>query len=406
VHGYGGLGASGDLAQNQRVVSFLRGLPHAKVLNETGALERGPDALRRHGLSPLRLDPKEGLALVNGDNFSTAIALDVLYRVMQLLLANIATGAWTIELLRGSNRAFHPLLSQVRSHAGQSEVSALYRQLLDGSRLAYQELPGPRRRLPGEQVQDVYSLRCLSQFEGVMMETVRRALDVITVNANSASDNPLWVPEEMATAGEEPWQWVSGGNFLAMHMAETLDSLRKIITQMIKRNDRHLARLVSAADSNGLPPNLSIAGETVSGCAFKGVQIQSGMLEVYSMVLAAPVTTLFGVCEERNQDITSHAVTSGLLALQNLELLRYSLAGNWLALAQATEFRGGAHLLSPRTQPLYRFVRSQSEQVRSERALAPDIELLASSLKDGSAMQVIREEVFHGDPADNTYAEA
>ena len=98
--------------------------------------------------------------------------------------------------------------------------------------------------------------------------------------------------------------------------------------------------------------------------------------------------------------------TSGLLALQNLELLRYSLAGNWLALAQATELRGGAHLLSPRTQPLYRFVRSQSEQVRSERALAPDIELLAASLKDGSAMQVIREEVFHGDPADNTYAEA
>jgi len=125
-----------------------------------------------------------------------------------------------------------------------------------------------------------------------------------------------------------------------MHMAEVLDTLRKITTQLIKKHDRHLARLIDVTDNNGLPPNLSDPEQAVSHCTFKGIQILSGMLEVHSMMLSNPITTMFGIHEERNQDITSHATTSGNLAIKNLELLKYSLAGNMLAVAQAVDLRG------------------------------------------------------------------
>jgi histidine ammonia-lyase len=227
-----------------------------------------------------------------------------------------------------------------------------------------------------------------------MLEKLKWALETITMNANSVSDNPLWVPEEQAMEGEEAWQWVSGGNFFSMHMVEVLDTLRKICTQIIKRNDRHLAKLIDPVENNDLAPNLSDPVESISQCAFKGIQILSGMLEVYSMSLANPVSILFGIHEERNQDLTPHATTSGNLALKSLELLKYSLAGNLLAIAQAVDLRGGGHLLSPRTQPLYEAIRRYSPKVTQERPLHEDIERIAQALENESMMEVIREQIF------------
>ena len=394
VHAYGSLGASGDLAQNQRVSSALQGLPHVRVINEKNKVESAKHAFKRHKLNFIALDPKEGLALVNGDNFSTAFALEVVSTLLRYYLISTVSSAMTLEVLRASNRYFHPILARLRPHPGQKEAADLYRNLLSGSRLAYQELRGYTVRNGDELLQNVYSLRCLAQFEGVMIEKLKWALDTITINANSVSDNPLWVSEDHTTPGEKPWQHVSGGNFLAMHMAEVLDTSRKIITQLIKKNDRHLARLIDPENSNGLSPNLSDPIHSVTACSLKGVQTLSGMLETYSMSLANPVTTLFGIHEQRNQDITSHAMTSGILALQNLELLKYSITGNLLAVAQAVDLRGGAMLLSPKTRPVYDFVRTYSKKVKKDRPLAPDLEKLSQTLEDGTLMRVIRERVF------------
>lgn len=394
VNSYGGIGASGDLAHNQRIVSALRGLHGIKVRNGKDRKEEAKSALVRSGIPLLELDPKEGLALVNGDNFSTAYAAFIIHRLIEYFLIGEVVGAMAIEVLKGSTRSFHPMLAAVRPHAGQKESADTYRHLLKGSQLAYQELTGHQLRPDGIKVQDGYSLRSLSQFEAVMIEKIKWALDVITVNANSVSDNPLWVPDEFATKGEEPWQWVSGGNFLAMHMAEVMDNMRKIITQMVKRNDRHLARMIDMSENNGLGANLS-STKSITRCTFKGIQIQSGMLEIYSMILANPVTTLFGVHEERNQDITSHAITSGILALKNLELLNYSLVSNLLAVAQGVDLRGGPELLSPKTRPMYEFVRKFSEKVSEDRPLFGDIQKLSATLDDGSMMKVVREQIFN-----------
>ncbi len=393
VHAYGGIGASGDLAHNGRVVSALRQLPGVKVRDASGVIQEAKDALSKKGIPPLLLEPKAGLGLVNGDNFSTAAAsLIVIDLIHSVLIADVL-GAMVIEVLKGTNRTFHPFLSKVRPHEGQAEVADLYRFLLEGSKLAYQEMSGHIPRPPGVNVQDAYSLRCISQSEGLNREQIKWALKTITINTNSVSDNPLWVSPEYATPGEKPWQWVSGGNFFALYMGEVIDIMRKIMTKLIKRNDRHLHRLVTPHRSNGLPANLSDE-KAISCCAFKGIQLQSGMFDVYSMLLAQPVTTMFGVHEESNQDITPHSLTSALLAWENLRVLRYSLAMNLLAVAQATDLRGGPHLLSPKTRPVYEFIRNKARYVEEERPLNSDVESIAQSIQDDTLIDHIRTHIL------------
>lgn len=393
VHAFGGLGASGDLAHNARVLSALRQLPGVTVRDKYGKKHDAGHLLRKHNIPALKLEPKAGLGLVNGDNFSTAAAALIAADVIAYTLIEDVVGAMVVEVLRGTNRSFHPFLSDIRPHPGQREVAETYRLLLSGSKLAYQEMKGHMLRPPGVKVQDAYSLRCISQAEGINRELLDWIVKTIETNANSVSDNPLWVPPEHAVQGEEPWQWVSGGNFLAQHMGESIDMMRKMITRFIKRNDRHLHRLVSPQENNGLPANLSDP-KAISSCAFKGMQLQSGMFDVYAMTLAQPVTTLFGIHEETNQDITVHSLTSAILAWQNLEVMRYSLAMTMIAVAQAVDLRGGPSLLAPRTRPIYEFVRARVAYVEKERPLAPDIERIAASIAKGEVNDVLRKKVF------------
>lgn len=388
VHAYGGLGASGDLAHNGRVLSAARQLAGVKMYDKDGVKGEAASILKKYKIPALKLEPKAGLGLVNGDNFSTAAAAMIVVDVIQYSLIADVLGAMMIEVLKGSNRSFHPFLSDIRPHPGQAELAKLYLYLLKDSKLAYQELKGHVERARGIKIQDAYSLRCLTQAEGFNREQLKWAVKTITINANSVSDNPLWVAPEFTTPGEKPWQWVSGGNFFAGHMGEVIDAMRKIITRLVKRNDRHLHRLVSPHDNNGLPANLSDK-EALSMCAFKGIQLQSGMFDVYAMLLAQPVTTMFGIHEETNQDLTPHSLTSAILAWENLRLLKYSLAMNLLAVAQATDLRGGPQLLSPKTQPVYDFIRKKALYVTVERPLFPDIEAIAQTIDDGTLMQTI-----------------
>jgi len=394
VNQYGGIGASGDLAHNSRVLSAMRQLPGTYATDSSGNTDEASKILTEAGITPLKIDPKAGLGLVNGDNFSTALTLLLAVDTANaLLLANIV-GAMMVEVLKGSDRSFHPLLGEVRAHPGQQEVSKLYRYLLTDSKLSYQEMKGHKSRPIGIKVQDSYSLRCISQYHGVNVDKIKQILDTITINANSASDNPLWVPPNQVTNDEEPWQWVSGGNFIAMHMVECADSLRKVMTQIVKLNDRHLSRLVNPHENNGLSPNLS-SHEAITQCAFKGVQIQSGMFEVYSMMLSMPVSTMFGVHEEMNQDITSHALTSGILGLENLRLTRYSIAQNLIAVAQAVDLRGGENNLSSKTRPVYKYIRDRVKLVTKERPLHNDIEKIYEDIKNGELMKVILKKVLN-----------
>lgn len=378
---YGTVGASGDLAPNGRVLSCLLQNDSAYVWNQEGNKRPANIVLKKAGIKPITLLPKEGLALVNGDNFSTSAGILILHELVTLMLINTVVSSLNIEALKGSTRNFHPLLSKLRPHPGQELESRLLRMFLTGSKLALQELKGFKLRKPGVSVQDPYSIRCLPQYFGPDWEALDNIWKTLQVNANSVSDNPLWTTPETSVKGEKPYQWVSGGNFLAMHVAEAIDRMRKIMVHIIKQNDRHLARLVHPHFNNGLPANLSDKS-ALSQSAFKGLQTQMGMYEVYSMLLANPVTTMFGIHEEFNQDITSHAFTSAIFAWELLKITRLAIATDLIFACQAIDLRGGPELLSPMTKPFYKFVRDKVPYIEKEQPLGQYVEELSNILVD------------------------
>ena len=392
---YGGLGASGDLAHNSRVLSALRRLPGTKVWDAHGRIREAAEVMAEEGIAAIELEPKMGLALTNGDNFSSGFAAILTAYTAELLLISIVVSAMTIEVLQGSTRSFHRMLAEVRPHPGQQEVAYLCLSMLKDSQLAIQESNGHQIRNQGQNIQDAYSLRGVAQYHAVNVERVRSAIETVTININSASDNPLWVPPQYCSPGESPWQWVSGANFLAAHVAEVIDGMRKTLAQIVKLSDRHLARLVTPHHSNGLPANLSDP-LSITGCTFKGIQIQSGMFDVYASLLSIPVTTFFGTHEESNQDITTHAMTSGILGLDLLRISRYQIAQQLFALVQAIDLKGGGAKLSPRTRPLYEFVRNHTDYVSEERPLHNEVETLYQALINGDVGHVICEKVLEG----------
>jgi phenylalanine ammonia-lyase len=385
---YGTVGASGDLAQNGRVLSMLLHRPETKVKLKNGDITTADKAGEKLNLPPLKLEPKEGLALVNGDNFSTATAALITHDITYLTLLNLYVAAINIQALKGSIRNFHPLLSAVRPHPGQEYTANILRQLLTGSQLARNDLKQNLPREKGEIIQDPYSLRCLPQYYGPDWETISQAWETVVRNANSVSDNPLWTTPETVLPGEDPYQWVSGGNFLAMHMSDTLDKLRKIAIHIVKQNDRHLARLIHPQLNNGLPANLSDQS-AISQCTFKGLQTQMGMYEVYATLLAQPVSTAFGTHEELNQDITSHAMTSGVLTFEVLEITKRAIATNLIAGCQAIDLHGGPHLLSPLTKPLYEWARNQVPYIKTEQPLGHYVEEISQNLLKPECINVV-----------------
>lgn len=385
---YGTVSSSGDLQLNGRVLSTLLLLDHVKVWDANGNTRYAKEVLSEIGMTPIELRPKEGLALVNGDNFSTAKAALLANDIASLLLLNTIVSAITIQAFKGSDRNFHPLLTSLRPHPGQELTARMYRNLLSESKLSFSELKGPIRREPGVSVQDQYSIRCLPQYYGPDWENLVKYWETITLNANSVSDNPLWTTPEFTTKGEEPYQWVSGGNFIAMHMAEVIDGLRKIMVHIVKQNDRHLARLVHPRFNNGLPANLSDK-KAISRCTFKGLQTEMGMYEVYASMLGNPVTTMFGNHEEFNQDITSHAFTSGIIGNELLRLTKYAIAINFIAACQAIDLRGGPELLSPKTRPFYDWIRALVPYIEKEQPLGHYVEEVALHLLDKDSQKLV-----------------
>ena len=383
---YGSVGASGDLAQNGRIVSLLLQLPSVMVTNENGKVYEARKILKKNGIEAVVLEPKEGLALVNGDNFSSSAASFVAYETLQLLLLNLSCNALIVQALRGSLRNFHPILSKVRPHKGQEFTSYILRSLLKDSKLARQDLKEPSYRGNDESVQDPYSIRCIPQYFGPDWENLASIWETITINVNSVSDNPIWTTPEYVDSGEKPYQWVSGGNFLAMHMSDSLDRLRKILVHIIKLNDRHLARLVHPKFNNGLPANLSDK-MAISQTTFKGLQTQMGMYDVYSSLLVNPASTAFGSHEEFNQDVTSHSFSSAILSWELLRIARYAIATNLIASCQAIDLRGGPDLLSPSTRLLYKWVRSNVPYIKKEQPLGHYVEKLSDDLLKGRVVK-------------------
>ena len=355
---FGSIGASGDLTPLACITGALIGLDRCFTVDFDGQEMDAMAALERLGLAALRLEPKEGLAMINGTSVMSGIAANCLHDAALLLALALGVHALAIQALNGSNQSFHPFIHSHKSHPGQRWAAASMLELLAGSKLIRDELEGRFGRREGNLIQDRYSLRCLPQYLGPVIDGFRQAVSQLTVEINSATDNPLIDPDR----GQD----YHGGNFLGQYVGVAMDQLRYYLSLVAKHLDAQIALLVLPEFSNGLPPSLIGNTERKVNMGLKGLQIDANSIMPVIGFLGNSLVDRFPThAEQFNQNINSQGMGSAVLARQSLEALQHYMAIALMFGVQAVDLRtriAAGHYdaranLSPATLPLYLAVR-------------------------------------------------
>jgi len=361
----GSVGASGDLAPLSHLALVLVGEGEAEV---GGEVLPGGEALRRAGLEPLRLQAKEGLALNNGTQFMTGVGALALRGAERAVEAAEVAGAMSLEGLMGTPDAFHPAIMRARPHPGQAASAGRLRALLADSEIRESHRYGDPR------VQDAYALRCMPQVHGAARGALAYVRQVLEVEANSATDNPLIFPDE----GEEGLV-VSGGNFHGQPIAQVLDLLAMALTDLSSMSERRIERLVNP-DLSGLPAFLTRDPGVCSG--FMIAQITAAALVSENKVLSHPASVdsiPTGANKEDHVSMGAHGAVKARRVLRNTEAV---LGIELLCAAQALEFRKP---LRPGrgVERAYELLRAHVPALDGDRALAPDIAAAAALVREG-----------------------
>ena len=355
---FGSIGASGDLTPLACITGALIGLDRCFTVDFDGQEMDAMAALERLGLAALRLEPKEGLAMINGTSVMSGIAANCLHDAALLLALALGVHALAIQALNGSNQSFHPFIHSHKPHPGQRWAAASMLELLAGSKLIRDELEGRFGRREGNLIQDRYSLRCLPQYLGPVIDGFRQAVSQLTVEINSATDNPLIDPDR----GQD----YHGGNFLGQYVGVAMDQLRYYLSLVAKHLDAQIALLVLPEFSNGLPPSLIGNTERKVNMGLKGLQIDANSIMPVIGFLGNSLVDRFPThAEQFNQNINSQGMGSAVLARQSLEALQQYMAIALMFGVQAVDLRtriAAGHYdaranLSPATLPLYLAVR-------------------------------------------------
>src|SRR5450756_516730 len=387
----GSVGASGDLVP----LCYLA----AALIGEGDVLHRGvrrpaQEALQREGIAPVRLAPKEGLALINGTSFTTAYAVLAMWDARELVVAAELATAMAMETLRGNRSALHPFIHQHKPHPGQVAAARDIAALLEGSRLctSFGQVLAQRERLGGrgylqlgERVQDRYSLRCAPQLVGFVRDTLAWVENWLAIEINSATDNPLFDAENS--------ELHLGGNFYAGHVGQAMDSLKVAVAGLANLLDRQLALLVDEKSSNGLPPNLIVARDPRDPEAgmhhgFKGMQIAASAITAEALKLANPATVFSRSTEAHNQDVVSMGTIAARDARTINGLVREVAAVHLIALAQGIELRG-LDQASPAVRSAHALIREHRALVTADRRLDRDIEAVIGLVESGALRRAV-----------------
>ena len=351
----GSVGASGDLAPLAHLAGVLIGEGEARLKGKTMP---AAEALRTAGLEPLRLGPKEGLALLNGTQVSTAFALSALFAAERAMAAAFVSGALAVDACLGSDTPFDARIQQVRGHRGQSDAARIYRDLLAGSAIRDSHRDCPR-------VQDPYSLRCQPQVMGACLDQLRYAAQVLLTEANAVSDNPLVFAIEGDTAAEV----LSGGNFHAEPVAFAADAMALAIAEIGALSERRIALMVDA-NLSGLPPFLVRESGVNSG--FMIAQVTAAALASENKALAVPRSVDSLPTSANQEDHVSMATNAALRLGSMVTNTATIVAIELLAAAQGVELRSPL-ATSPRLQDALRLIRAEVAFWDRDRAFAPDL---------------------------------
>ena len=357
----GSVGASSDLAPLAHLIAALLGEGRIDVAGETLPAK---DALQKLGMKPLELGPKEGLALINGTQASTAIALDALFTAERVFSAALGAGALSVDALKGSVKPFDPRISAVRGQPGQIRVAAEIRGLLDGS-----EILASHGRCG--KVQDPYSFRCQPQVMGAALDLLTNAARTLTIEAGAVTDNPI-VFEDEDTA-------ISGGNFHAQPVAFAADTIAMAMCEVGSISERRTAVLIDPKMSS-LPAFLVDDGGVNSGLMIP--QVTQAALVAENRSLAFPASVDSVPTSAGQEDHVSMAPIAARKAAQIAKNVAGIVAVELIAAAQGVDYHAPLKT-SAKLQPLHAKVRAISPRLESDRYWADEMAALQAAVFDG-----------------------
>lgn len=359
----GSVGASGDLAPLAHLSALLIGIGQARYKGDTiGAA----DALKRAGLKPLALGPKEGLALLNGTQVSCALALAGLFETENVFAAALIAGAMATDALKGSDAPFDPRIHALRGQPGQIEVAATLRALMSGSAIR------ESHRAPGsdDRVQDPYSFRCQPQVMGAALDVMRAAAQTLSIEASGVTDNPLVVSET---------EVLSGGNFHAEPVAFAADQLALVLCEVGNMSERRIAILIDPKMS-GLPAFLVKEPGLHSG--FMLAQVTAAALVAENRMLSHPAVVDTVPTSANQEDHVSMATHGARRLLTMAENAAHVTAIEMLSAAQGIEFHRPLKS-SAALEDAVAAVRARVTHFEGDRYFAPDIAAATELVRAG-----------------------
>ena len=357
----GSVGASGDLAPLAHLSLALLGIGDVRVKGKTLPAEKA-----LHDVQPLKLAPKEGLALLNGTQVSTALALIGLFAAEDVFAGAVTAGSLSVDAAAGSDTPFDARIHALRAQPGQQEVARCYAALLAGSEIRRSHLENDSR------VQDPYSLRCQPQVMGACLDQMRYAARVFEIEAGAVTDNPL--------VFSNPDEVLSGGNFHGEPVALAADALALSIAEIGALSERRIALLIDSSLS-GLPPFLVEHGGVNSG--FMVAQVTAAALASENKSLAHPASVDSLPTSANQEDHVSMATFAarrlGDMAANSAGIVAVEL----LAAAQGIDFRAPLKT-SPRLLEAHALVRSKVGFYDHDRYFAPDITAIQALVESGA----------------------
>lgn len=367
----GSVGACGDLAPLAHLTLVMMGEGEATI---QGKRMRGAEALRQAAIPPLTLQAKEGLALINGTQVMTALGVQAVHDAEDLLKTAQIASAMSLEALRGTDRPFTEKMHLLRPYPGQLACAQNIRLLLEGSEI----LSTPRNRL---QVQDAYTLRCTPQVYGASRDAIHYVRQVLTIELNAVTDNPLIFPEDREV--------ISGGNFHGQPLALALDFLGIAVAEIGDIAERTIDRLVNPHYSD-LPPFLVKKEGLNSG--FMITQYTAAALVSENKVLAHPASVDSIPTSAGQEDHVSMGTIAARKARTIVRNVEQIIAIEFLCASQALEFH---HPLRPGkgVQRAYEVIREHIPPLEEDRPLSTDLEKMVGLVKHRTVLQAVEEVV-------------
>ncbi|CAD5119142.1 DgyrCDS7782 [Dimorphilus gyrociliatus] len=369
----GTVGASGDLAPLAHLALGMMG--EGKMWSPECGWGEAKYVLESHGLSPIKLGPKEGLSLINGTQFITALGVEAVERADAIARQADVVAALTLEVLKGTCKAFNSDIHNARPHEGQILVAERFRSLLHSDTFP-SEIAESHRFC--DRVQDAYTIRCCPQVHGVVNDTIKFVRRLLTVEMNSATDNPMVVADK----GEI----ISAGNFHGEYPAKALDYLAIGVHELANISERRIERLINPASSE-LPAFLTSKGGLNSGFMIAHCTAAALVSENKGLCHPSSVDTLS--TSAGTEDHVSMGGWSARKALKIVEHVEFVVAIELLAACQAIEFLRPLKTTKP-LEAVYDLVRGVVKPWTKDRFMAPDIEAARKLLQEERLWRVVK----------------